>query len=106
MEILRLGGVVMYGVVLWSDRDQDHAVIWCEDHGDLAFYRGGGTSAIEGDPIDPGDLVQFEVSEDREMRRAIRPRLVAEDTHPTLATDLKRAVRGTAPPARRRLRAV
>jgi len=87
----------MYGVVLWSDSDQDHAVIWCEDHGDLAFYTGDGASALEGDSIDPGDLVQFEISEGREMRRASRPRLVAEHSHPTLARDLKRAVGDNAP---------
>ena len=29
----------MYGIVLWSDRSERQAVIWCEDQGDLAYCR-------------------------------------------------------------------
>lgn len=81
----------MYGVVLWSDRAQDRAVIWCEDHGDLAYYRGEGSVLSDIDTIQPGDLVQFDLAEGRGMRLAQRPRLVAQDSHPTLTQDLKRA---------------
>lgn len=28
----------MLGVVLWADIDDRKAVIWCEDHGNLAYY--------------------------------------------------------------------
>ncbi len=45
--------------------------------------------------MDAGDLVQFEVHEDRHMRLACNPRLVASDEYPTLAHDLKKA--GTLP---------
>lgn len=83
----------MYGVVLWSDRTQDRAVIWCEDHGDLAFYRGEGPASPGADAIAPGDMVQFDLDEGRGMRLARRPRLVAQDTHPTLTHELKRASR-------------
>ena len=30
----------MLGVVLWSDSSENNAVIWCEDHGDLAYFDG------------------------------------------------------------------
>lgn len=84
----------MYGVVLWSDRAQDRAVIWCEDHGDLAYYRGEGSAPCAAEPIEAGDLVQFDLDEGRDMRLARRPRLVRQHSHPTLTQDLKRAGRG------------
>lgn len=70
---------------------RNRAVIWCEDHGDLAFFNGDGVSALDGADMDPGDLVHFEVREDRHMRLACNPRLVASDEYPTLARDLKKA---------------
>lgn len=78
----------MYGVVLWSDRDEKKAVIWCEDHGDLAFYRQDRAA----DPqmsLDAGDWVQFDLSTDRNMRFAHNPRLVAEGMYPGLADVLE-----------------
>jgi hypothetical protein len=79
----------MYGVVLWSDAQDKKAVIWCEDHGDLAFYSGKDDSAFLGAPMDAGDLVQFDLRQERHMRLASNPRLVAEDQYPTLAHELK-----------------
>lgn len=29
----------MYGVILWSDEITQKAVIWCEDHGRLAYFN-------------------------------------------------------------------
>ena len=29
----------MYGVILWSDQKAQRAVIWCEDHGKLAYFN-------------------------------------------------------------------
>ncbi len=48
--------------------------------------------------LDPGDLVQFDLSESGDMRMAENPRLVAEDHYPSLAGRLKEAggVAGTA----------
>lgn len=83
----------MYGVVLWSDRAQDRAVIWCEDHGDLAFFCGDGSASPDTPEIEAGDLVAFDLDEGRGMRLAQRPRLVAQDSHPTLTHDLKQASR-------------
>jgi len=76
----------MFGVVLWSDATENKAVIWCEDQGDLAFYRQTG----EGGEIalDPGDLVKFEMTMDRHLRFAHNPELVSEAYHPDLVTAL------------------
>jgi hypothetical protein len=85
----KMMGWDMIGVVLWSDTQQKKAVIWCEDHGDLAFYR-------EQDPVadvtfDPGDLVQFELTTERHLRFAHNPRLVSEREYAPLPNDLKDA---------------
>lgn len=66
----------MFGVVLWSDTDERKAVIWCEDHGDLAFYKQ--SEHEEQLPLDAGDWVQFDMTMDRDMRYAHNPRLVSE----------------------------
>jgi hypothetical protein len=81
-------GEKMYGVVLWSDCIENRAVIWCEDHGDLAFFRGeaGGIMALSA-----GDMVEFDVRDGGEMRLAGAPRLVSRKSHPTLSHELKKA---------------
>jgi hypothetical protein len=100
----------MYGVVLWSDSRQNRAVIWCEDHGDLAYYEGNAPEGGQFPELDPGDLVRFEVREGRRMRTVSNPHVVAGDQYPTLAGDLARAgarqampnPRGTAKISKRR----
>ena len=79
----------MYGVIIWSDQALGRAVIWCEDHGDLAFYGGETDSPMTGSPLAPGDLVFFELREDEKLRQAFSPRLVAVDEYPTLTHDLR-----------------
>ncbi|MCV6585016.1 MAG: hypothetical protein OIF47_05740 [Marinibacterium sp.] len=66
----------MYGVVLWSNSDNTKAVIWCEDHGDLAFYAEDRESAQA--VLDAGDLVQFDMRVDENMRYVKNPQLVRE----------------------------
>ncbi len=76
----------MFGVVLWSDEQDQKAVIWCEDHGDLAFYRNDSdTCEIE---MDAGDWVQFDMKMDKNQRKAHNPRLVCEGVYPELADSL------------------
>ncbi|MGR3615862.1 MAG: hypothetical protein ACU0BB_07450 [Paracoccaceae bacterium] len=77
----------MFGVVLWSDLDERKAVIWCEDHGDLAFYKQ--PESEERVALDTGDWVQFDLTMDREMRFAHNPRLVAEGVCAGLAEALE-----------------
>jgi hypothetical protein len=76
----------MFGVVLWSDEQEKKAVIWCEDHGDLAFYRNtDGTTQPE---LDAGDWVQFDMTMECRQRFAHNPRLVHEGVYPDLADAL------------------
>jgi hypothetical protein len=79
----------MYGVVLWSDEQEQKAVIWCEDHGDLAFYRNDdGTNACE---LDAGDWVCFDMTMERSQRLAHNPKLIHEGVYPELADALSAA---------------
>lgn len=82
---------MMYGVVLWSASNDDKAVIWCEDHGELAYYRQ--TPQGEKVALDAGDWVQFDVTMERHMRYAHNPRLVAEGVF----EDLVQSLAGRAP---------
>lgn len=84
----------MFGVVLWSDSHENKAVIWCEDHGDLAFYRQPGDGAHV--PLDAGDWVQFDLTTDRHMRLAHNPRLISEGVCQGLADVLGAAAPDTA----------
>lgn len=91
MEIRKLG-TEMFGVVLWSDRREKKAVIWCEDHGDLAFYRQTDENGPEA--LDAGDWVQFDMTTDSNLRFAHNPRLVAEGLCAGLAEVLGRKPAG------------
>lgn len=77
----------MFGVVLWSDQKDRKAVIWCEDHGDLAFCRESVDE--QGCVLDTGDLIQFEITVDRDMRLAQNPRKVFEGAYQGLADTLR-----------------
>lgn len=79
----------MLGVVLWSDTDDNKAVIWCEDHGNLAFFSGGNHPSIDVFDFDTGDLIQFELSEKQHMRFAHNPKRVTQNQYPGLAEDLQ-----------------
>ncbi|KIN66411.1 hypothetical protein Z946_426 [Sulfitobacter noctilucicola] len=60
----------MMGVVLWSDLDDQKAVFWCEDHGDLAYFDGFADAHQAPAFFAAGDMVEFEVTLDGNMRRA------------------------------------
>jgi len=92
----------MYGVVLWSDAEDLKAVIWCEDHGDLAFYNGNTDPMCSAFELDAGDLVQFDLSEDRHLRFVRNPRVVADGEYPELARELKVAQAGSVSPVEER----
>jgi hypothetical protein len=79
----------MYGVVLWSDKEDRKAVIWCEDHGDLAYYSAGEESAFDGVSLDAGDLVLFNLSESRNVRVATEPQLIAQQQFSGLAESIR-----------------
>lgn len=78
----------MLGVVIWSNPQERKAVIWCEDHGDLAYFNGE-TSVLGDVGLDAGDLVDFEMTTERDLRRAHNPRLVSEDAYQGLDEQLR-----------------
>ena len=79
----------MYGVVLWSDQAEQKAVIWCEDHGDLAYYGGSASSLFDGPVLDAGDLIEFQLLESATLRLVRNPELIAEQHAPEIAERLK-----------------
>lgn len=103
-----MASVRMCGVVLWSSEEEDRAVIWCEDHGKLAFYAGAHQCKACNDMhggvvLDAGDLIEFDVEDQADQRRAHNPRLLVEDHAPCIATGLRNGVTrqpaGCTPPA-------
>lgn len=85
----------MTGVVLWANEGHSSAVVWCDDHGDLAYFSSG-DSLHDGVTLDAGDLIAFEVAQDRDVRRVNNPRPLDRGHAPHLAVDLARV------PAQRR----
>lgn len=81
----------MLGVVLWSDSSDNKAVIWCEDHGDLAYFNGGAEAPVEGVDLDAGDLVCFEIQQEKHLRYAHNPRRIEQGAYEGLAEQLQDA---------------
>lgn len=79
----------MFGVVLWADASDRKAVIWCEDHGNLAYYTESEQSVHDGIDLDAGDLIQFDLKEERDVRRARNLRRVDAGYAPTIVHDLR-----------------
>lgn len=77
----------MYGAVLWSDQCTNRALIWCEDHGNLAFFDGAPDDVCAA--FEEGDLVTFKVRDGRGMRLAFEVEMVAADEYPSLAEGLR-----------------
>jgi hypothetical protein len=79
----------MFGVVLWSDTNAQKAVIWCEDQGELAFYTPSDRSVHNAPSLDAGDLVKFDVTVQKNMRKATNPQLLQQSHSPNLQTSLR-----------------
>lgn len=62
-------GREMIGVILWSDPTAEKAVIWCEDHGDLAFLSRQECAELPDAFFDVGDMVEFDVFAERNVRK-------------------------------------
>ncbi|MGR3367174.1 MAG: hypothetical protein ACU0CC_04725 [Sagittula sp.] len=88
----------MYGVVLWADASDTKAVIWCEDQGNLAYYTAAEEDIHEGPALDAGDLIQFELSECANFRRADNLRRVGAGYAPDLAQNLRGRVNDAVAP--------
>lgn len=65
----------MIGVIVWSNREREQAVIWCDDHAALAYLVGRSDFATEYVWPEPGDMVQLEtvVEGDLRVARAVKP---------------------------------
>jgi hypothetical protein len=70
-------GAKMLGVVLWSDNSAKKAIVWCEDHGDLAYIGVSKPNASHTADFAEGDLIRFELTNDGKIRHAINPRRIA-----------------------------
>ena len=86
----------MFGVVLWKDEQAQKAVIWCEDHGDLAFYSSRDTEFPP--ELGAGDWVQFDMTVKRNQRFAHNPKVVSEGGYADLADSLSATEMSTAVP--------
>jgi len=74
----------MYGVVLWRAPQGRKAVIWCEDHGELALYEGdAATPSFEAD-----DAVSFDLDQGRRMRVAFNLKVIEPQRSPVLGAAL------------------
>ena len=60
--------VNMMGVVIYISKDRQRAIIWCEDHGPLAYVRGE-KSLFRGEAeVAVGDCVRFMARTDGDFR--------------------------------------
>ncbi|WGR61264.1 hypothetical protein E3U26_11340 [Paracoccus ferrooxidans] len=60
----------MIGVILWSSPAKEKAVIWCEDHGALAYLQGRENLFVETEWPEAGDLVELEIEMQADLRHA------------------------------------
>ncbi len=75
----------MIGIVLWCDSSKNRAVIWCEDHGDLAFYR---PLSSDDTCLHKGDCVTFTLEQSGDLRRATDLVVLEQESHSALAACL------------------
>ena len=68
----------MLGVVIWTDVAENKAIIWCEDHGELAFLGEQPQVGTDTLSFDQGDLIQFDLTEHRNLRLARNAKKVAQ----------------------------
>ena len=82
----------MIGVILWSDPSEKKAVIWCEDHGDLAFLSRPHTSDLPDAFVDVGDVVEFELRAKRNTRQVENVKILSGARAAPLVQELKSAM--------------
>ena len=85
----------MNGVIIWSEHVSKRAIIWCEDHGRLAFFKAQDT--LQGElsrkngvfANENGGMVCFTVDEQADLRLARDLKWVSRQKYPHLAEQLK-----------------
>lgn len=88
----------MIGVILWSDKQERIAVVWCEDQGDLAFLGCGSTQYDHLDQLTEGDILEFDVKIDGDLRRVNNPVLLTGYTTGDVAAGLINNAQATEAP--------
>lgn len=65
----------MIGVVVWSNKGREQAVIWCDDHAALAYLVGRDHFCSKAAWPEPGDMVELldEVQGDLRYARSVMP---------------------------------
>ena len=81
----------MMGLVLWCDLDDQKAVFWCEDHGDLAYYDASAEEAVDFDRFGAGDMVKFDVTLERKIRKARNASIVEHKVSNSLQDSLHKS---------------
>ncbi|UXU75141.1 MULTISPECIES: hypothetical protein [unclassified Paracoccus (in: a-proteobacteria)] len=74
----------MIGVILWSSPARQKAVIWCEDHGALAYLKGTEDLMTAAAWPEAGDLVELEVEMLDGLRHARAVHVVDGNRRPEL----------------------
>lgn len=84
----------MNGVVLWSCEESQRVIVWCEDHGQLAYARGAENFVRGGAFPGVGDLIAFDLRTVAGVRQCRAVRIVMRDSFPDIARTLKGAAAG------------
>lgn len=95
----------MIGVILWSSPAKEKAVIWCDDHGALAYLQGMENLVFPSDWPEAGDLVELEVEAGTDLRHARSVSLVSGNKRSELP-GLLRGMGERAEPSRPVLRVI
>lgn len=74
----------MIGVVVWSNRIREQAVIWCDDHAALAYLVGRDHFEADQGWLEPGDMVELRDEVQGELRLARDVRLLGDAALPRL----------------------
>lgn len=90
----------MIGVVVWSNRPRQQAVIWCEDHAALAYLAGEDHLGAGCEWPEPGDLLQLETEVVGDLRCARKVRPLSESRLSLLPELLRRGTGERAASAR------
>ena len=90
----------MIGVVVWSNRPRQQAVIWCEDHAALAYLSGEEHCTGCAEWPEPGDILELETELVGELRCARKVQPLTNARLPLLPELLRRSRGGPDAPSR------
>jgi len=62
----------MFGIVLWTNAKTGDALIWCEDHQDLAYLDNAALEASNSPYVQVDDQIMFELDANSSVRKISR----------------------------------